>query len=110
MKGGAEVKFPLFPRRSDTDTAAHDHPTAAATTPVRARKEGSTVARPDDESITRFTTAGAPADRRDAGFEHPQDRRDARFEHPEERRDARFEHPEDRQDRTRFEHADAGQD
>jgi len=60
------VRIPTFSRHSDTtDTAAGEHPTAA-TTPVRERKEGSTVARPDDETTTRFTTAGAAADRRDA--------------------------------------------
>ena len=102
------MRIPTFSRRSDTDTAAHEHPTAAATTPVRARKEGSTVARPDDESTTRFTTAGPPADRRDAGFDRPADRRDATFEYPQDRRDASFEQPEDRRD-ARFEQPDASQ-
>jgi hypothetical protein len=89
MQGGADVRIPTFSRRSDTDTAADEHPTAA-TTPVRARKEGSTVARPDDETTTRFTTAGAPADRRDHRFEHAEDRTDARFENTEARQDRPF--------------------
>jgi hypothetical protein len=78
MQGGADVRIPTFSRRSDTDTAADEHPTAA-TMPVRARKEGSTVARPDDETTTRFTTAGAPADRRDARSEHAEARQDRAF-------------------------------
>ena len=72
------MRIPTFSRRSDTDTAADQHPTAA-TTPVGARKEGSTVARPDDETTSRFTTAGAPADRRDARFEHADARQDRAF-------------------------------
>jgi len=72
------VRIPTFSRRSDTDIAADEHPTAA-TTPVRARKGGSTVARPDDETTSRFTTAGAPADRRDARFEHADARQDRGF-------------------------------
>jgi hypothetical protein len=81
MQGGADVRIPTFSRRNDADTAADEHPTAV-TTPVRERKEGSTVARPDDESTTRFTTAGAAADRRDANLYHTENR------------------PETRQDRT----------
>jgi hypothetical protein len=47
--------------------------------PVRARKEGSTVAPPDDETTTRFTTAGAAADHRDARAEHAPPRQDRGF-------------------------------
>ena len=72
------MRIPTFSRRSDTDTAADEHPTAAMT-PVRARKEGSTVARPDDETTSRFTTAGAPADRRDARFEQADASQDRGF-------------------------------
>jgi len=43
---------------------------------VRERKEGSTVARPDDETTTRFTTAGAAADRNDANVYRGEARKD----------------------------------
>jgi hypothetical protein len=49
------VRLPTFSRQSATDTAHDDRPTVAG---------GSTVARPDDQTTTRFTTAGAAADRR----------------------------------------------
>ena len=47
------MRVPTF-RRSATDTAEDDRPTAAG---------NSTVARPDEKTTTRFTTAGAAADR-----------------------------------------------
>jgi len=49
------VRLPTFSRQSATDTTHDDRPTVAG---------GSTVARPDDQTTTRFTTAGAAADRR----------------------------------------------
>jgi len=49
------VRIPTFSRQSNTDTAPDERPTVAS---------GSTVAKPDDETTTRFTTAGAAADRR----------------------------------------------
>jgi hypothetical protein len=51
------VRIPTFSRQSDTDTTHDDRPTVAG---------GSTVARPDDQTTTRFTTAGAAADRKPA--------------------------------------------
>ena len=47
------MRVPTF-RRSATDTAEDDRPTVAG---------NSTVAKPDDQTTTRFTTAGAAADR-----------------------------------------------
>jgi len=47
------VRVPTF-RRSATDTAEDDRPTVAG---------NSSVAKPDDKTTTRFTTAGAAADR-----------------------------------------------
>ena len=49
------MRLPTFSRQSATDTTHDDRPTVAG---------GSSVARPDDQTTTRFTTAGAAADRR----------------------------------------------
>jgi hypothetical protein len=59
------VKIPTFSRQSDT--TADERPTAA---------NGSTVAKPDDDTTTRFTTAGAAADRRADRGETRADRAD----------------------------------
>jgi hypothetical protein len=52
------VRIPTFSRQSGTDATHDDRPTVAG---------GSAVARPDDQTTTRFTTAGAAADRTAAG-------------------------------------------
>jgi hypothetical protein len=52
MKEVLTVRLPTFSRQSGSDTAQDERPTAAA---------GSTVAKPDDETTTRFTTPGGPA-------------------------------------------------
>ena len=58
------MRLPTFSRQTGADTAADERPTAAnpGTTPVRERRDAS-VAAPDDATTTRFTTAGAAADR-----------------------------------------------
>jgi len=48
--------MPTFSRHSATDTANDERPTVA---------NGNTVARPDDETTTRFTAPGGPAAHRD---------------------------------------------
>jgi hypothetical protein len=63
------VRIPTFSRQSNTDTAPGENPTVAS---------GSTVAKPDDETTTRFTTAGAAADRR---AEAKADRAEAKADH-----------------------------
>jgi hypothetical protein len=56
------VRLPTFSRQSDSDNTDRDRPTA----PVR--NDGAhTVAAPDDATTTRFTTAGAAAERASAG-------------------------------------------
>jgi len=58
------VRLPTFSRQTGADTAEDERATVAnpGTTPVRERRDAS-VAAPDDATTTRFTTAGAAADR-----------------------------------------------
>jgi hypothetical protein len=58
------VRLPTFSRQTGADTAADERSTAAnpGTTPVRERRDASVTA-PSDATTTRFTTAGAAADK-----------------------------------------------
>jgi hypothetical protein len=58
------VRLPTFSRQTAADTAEDERPTVATggTTPVRERRDSSVTA-PDEATTTRFTTAGAAADR-----------------------------------------------
>ncbi len=88
------MKIPTFSRHSATDTA-DDRPTAGS---------GSTVARPDDETTTRFTTAGAAADRAGTRAQHADTKADhagATAERAEAKADRALDHDHDRDhDRT----------
>ena len=63
------MRIPTFSRQSNTDTAPDERPTVAS---------GSTVAKPDDDTTTRFTTAGAAADRHAGRAEVKADRAEAK--------------------------------
>jgi len=61
------VRLPTFSRQTGADTAEDERPPAAngGTTPVRERRDSSVTA-PSDATTTRFTTAGAAADKTEA--------------------------------------------
>jgi hypothetical protein len=58
------VRLPTFSRQTGADSAEDERPAVAngGTTPIRERRDAS-VAAPNDATTTRFTTAGAAADR-----------------------------------------------
>jgi hypothetical protein len=58
------VRLPTFSRQTGANSAEDERPTVAngGSTPVGERRDAS-VAAPDDATTTRFTTAGAAADR-----------------------------------------------
>jgi hypothetical protein len=72
------VRIPTFSRQSNTDTAPDERSTVAS---------GSTVAKPDDQTTTRFTTAGGAADRRADRAEAKADRAEAKADHAEAKAD-----------------------
>lgn len=55
------MRLPTFSRQSDSDNTDRDRPTAPM------RSDAQTVTAPNDETTTRFTTAGAAAERASAG-------------------------------------------
>ena len=61
------MRIPTFSRHSDTEAAGRPAPTGS-------------VARPDDETTTRFTTAGAAADRKAERADAKADRAEAKVD------------------------------
>ena len=71
------MRLPTFSRQTGADSAEEERPAVAngGTTPIRERRDAS-VAAPNDATTTRFTTAGAAADKSAAKADRSEDKAD----------------------------------